>query len=131
MVLNVRYLKLIFFDPDYFLCHLLHFGKSMMQSCLLFAFIKCPTILDKMEGKFRPCLPSTIKGWENGTLGLLCGFIHGRDGGFLLHFIQSKIVLWTKYMYLENGDPLPPPAPSTSNQGKLTGFGFCVTSSLI
>lgn len=130
MALNVRYLKLIFLIQIISVPHLLHFGKSMMQSCLLFALIKCPTILDKMEGKFRPCLPSTIKGWENGTLGLLCGFIHGRDGGFLLHFIQSKIVLWTKYMYLENGDPLPP-APSTSNKGKLTGFGFCATSSLI
>ena len=41
----------------------------------------------------------------------------------------------TKYMYLENCDPLtpppPPPPPSTSNQGILTGFGFCATSPLI
>ena len=53
------------------------------------------------------------KGWENGTFRLLCGVIHdfGRHGGLLLHFIQSKIVLWTKYMYLENCDPLPPPNP--------------------
>ena len=40
MALNVRYLKLIFLIQIISVPHLLHFGKSMMQSCLLFVLIK-------------------------------------------------------------------------------------------
>ena len=36
MALNVRYLKLIFLIQIISVPHLLHFGKSTMQSCLLF-----------------------------------------------------------------------------------------------
>ena len=60
MALNVRYLKLIFLIQIISVPHLLHFGKSTMQSRLLFVLIKCPTILDKMDAKFTPCPPFTI-----------------------------------------------------------------------